>query len=215
MNVGEKINILRKKNNLSQDAFANLLHVTRQTVSNWEKEKSYPDLETLLKISDEFQISLDELLKDDVATVKNIDAEKKKKHSLLILICILVFTFFIFGLWMYQKYKTSNAISFDMEQSKTYQQQETKQSVLDVGTGYFLLPKNGKINIRLNAQIDSGKLHIKITDSKETICYQLDGQTLKDSQTLYFNKGSYKIQIIADNYTEDVVSLSYSIKIKN
>lgn len=135
MNVGEKINILRKKNNLSQDAFANLLHVTRQTVSNWENEKSYPDLETLLKISDEFQISLDELLKDDVAIVKNIDAEKKKKHSLLILICILVFTFFIFGLWIYQKYKTSHAISFDMEQSKTYQQQETKQSVLDVEIG--------------------------------------------------------------------------------
>lgn len=215
MNVGEKINMLRKKNNLSQDSFANLLHVTRQTVSNWENEKSYPDLEILLKISDQFQISLDELLKNDATIEKSVATEKKKKIFLFIVICILVLIFGIFVLWICQKYKAGNAIAFDMKQHKTYQKYETSQSVLDVGTGYFVLPKNGKINIKLNAQTDSGKLHIKILDNKGSIYYQLDGQTLEDVQTLYFNKGSYKIQIIVDDYMEDVVSLSYSIKIKN
>ncbi|MEG2059998.1 MAG: helix-turn-helix transcriptional regulator, partial [Lachnospiraceae bacterium] len=57
MILGEKISELRKDKNLNQDTFAELFHVTRQTVSNWENGKSYPDLEIILKISDEFQVS--------------------------------------------------------------------------------------------------------------------------------------------------------------
>ena len=61
MNIGEQINNLRKKHGLSQDDFANLFNVSRQTVSNWENGKSYPDLEMIIKISDYFKISVDEL----------------------------------------------------------------------------------------------------------------------------------------------------------
>ncbi|HIZ60497.1 MAG TPA: helix-turn-helix domain-containing protein, partial [Candidatus Dorea faecipullorum] len=61
MNIGEQISRLRKQKGLSQDEFANVLKVSRQTVSNWENEKSYPDLEMLVKISDYFEISVDEL----------------------------------------------------------------------------------------------------------------------------------------------------------
>ena len=45
MNIGEQINNLRKQHGLSQDDFANLFNVSRQTISNWENGKSYPDLE--------------------------------------------------------------------------------------------------------------------------------------------------------------------------
>ena len=65
MNIGEQINNLRKKHGLSQDDFANLFNVSRQTVSNWENGKSYPDLEMIIKISDYFKISVDELLRND------------------------------------------------------------------------------------------------------------------------------------------------------
>lgn len=215
MNFGEKINNLRKEKNFSQDAFADLFHVTRQTVSNWENGKSYPDLETLLKISDEFQISVDDLLKSDVAVVKKIDSEKKKKNILLIIIGAFLLISIISGIWFYTKYKEANEISFDMKQQKTYQKHETNQAVLDVGKGYFALPKDGKIHIETDAETDDGELHVKLTDSRENVLYQLDGQTLDDSQTLYFNKGSYEIQITAEDYTEDVVSLDYYIKINN
>ena len=55
-----------------------MYNVTRQTVSNWENEKSYPDLSTLVKISDEFNVSLDILLKGDFRMVKDIDKKIKK-----------------------------------------------------------------------------------------------------------------------------------------
>ena len=62
MELGKNIIKIRKQNNLTQDDFAEKYFVTRQTISNWENSKSYPDLETLIKISDDFNISLDILL---------------------------------------------------------------------------------------------------------------------------------------------------------
>lgn len=213
MNIGEKINNLRKKNNLSQDQFANMFHVTRQTISNWENGKSYPDLEMILKISEAFQISVDELLKNDMVVVKKIDSEKKKKNGLFIVIGILIFVTVISGIWLYQK---GNAVSFVMNQSKTYHTQDMIQSSLDVATGYFTISKAGKLNIEAKADTDDGELFIVITDEKNgKTCYQLTGQTIDDYQSLYFDSGSYMIQITADDYTEDVISLSYKVKVNN
>ena len=65
MELGKNIIKIRKQNNLTQDDFAEKYFVTRQTISNWENSKSYPDLETLIKISDDFNISLDILLKEE------------------------------------------------------------------------------------------------------------------------------------------------------
>ncbi|MBO5160166.1 MAG: helix-turn-helix transcriptional regulator [Lachnospiraceae bacterium] len=64
MSIGNKIYILRKKHKMSQEQFASLFFVTRQTVSNWENEKNFPDLQILIKISNQFNISLDELIKE-------------------------------------------------------------------------------------------------------------------------------------------------------
>ena len=78
MQLGQMIAKIRKEQGLTQEAFAEKFHVTRQTVSNWENEKSYPDLRTLVKISDMFHISLDVLLKGDSVMVQNIDKKIKK-----------------------------------------------------------------------------------------------------------------------------------------
>lgn len=81
MQLGQMIAKIRKEHKLTQETFAKKFHVTRQTVSNWENEKSYPDLHTLVKISDEFNLSLDILLKGDSAMINEID-KKVKKHAL-------------------------------------------------------------------------------------------------------------------------------------
>ena len=78
MNLGKTILNIRKERNLTQEEFAQLFHVTRQTVSNWENEKSYPDLGTLVEISNQFLISLDKLIKEDAEMVKNIDKERMR-----------------------------------------------------------------------------------------------------------------------------------------
>ena len=50
--------------------------MTRQTVSNWENDKSYPDLQMLIDISNQFEISLDTLIKEDPKMVKTLDKER-------------------------------------------------------------------------------------------------------------------------------------------
>ena len=76
MSIGKTILNVRKEKGMSQEEFGELFHVTRQTVSNWENEKNYPDLNTLVTMSDMFEISLDKLLKEDKQMVKTIDKER-------------------------------------------------------------------------------------------------------------------------------------------
>lgn len=76
MSIGNQIMAIRREQQLTQEQFGSLFHVTRQTVSNWENGKSYPDLQLLVAISDQFGISLDTLLKDDTKMVKTIDRER-------------------------------------------------------------------------------------------------------------------------------------------
>ena len=73
MKIGETILKLREEKKMSQEEFAQYYHVTRQTISNWEKEKNYPDLETLISMSDKFNISLDVMLKEDKKMVKKLN----------------------------------------------------------------------------------------------------------------------------------------------
>ena len=99
MQLGQAIAQIRKERGLTQEAFAKIFSVTRQTVSNWENEKSYPDLSTLVKISDEFNVSLDVLLKGDFRMVKDIDKKIKKQPFYigiiigLVIIAVALFSF--------------------------------------------------------------------------------------------------------------------------
>ena len=77
MSIGNQIMVIRRERQLTQEQFGSLFHVTRQTVSNWENGKSYPDLQLLVAISDQFGISLDTLLKEDTKMVKAIDRERE------------------------------------------------------------------------------------------------------------------------------------------
>lgn len=78
MELGRRITELRKVNNLTQEGLAERCSVTRQTISNWENGKSYPDLEMLVFISDSFDISLDALVKGDGKMVQEITKEQRK-----------------------------------------------------------------------------------------------------------------------------------------
>ena len=76
MDIGKQISNIRKEHQLTQEEFGRLFHVTRQTVSNWENRKSFPDLQILVEISNEFDISLDTLLKGDSKMIKEMDKER-------------------------------------------------------------------------------------------------------------------------------------------
>lgn len=85
MELGNQIKKYRKQLNMSQDELAEKVYVTRQTISNWENEKNYPDVQSLLRLSSEFGVSLDELIKGDLKemkeTIKGRDFTKEERKQ--------------------------------------------------------------------------------------------------------------------------------------
>lgn len=92
MSLGEKIREQRKQAGLSQEQLAEKLNVSRQAITKWETDKGIPDVANLIAISDEFGMSLDELIKGDVAVKKKIiaDSSAKKWHILVIVYLLAI-----------------------------------------------------------------------------------------------------------------------------
>lgn len=65
MNFGENLKRLRKERNLSQEQLSEMLNVSRQAISKWESNKTYPDIENLMLLRNIFNITLDDLLFDE------------------------------------------------------------------------------------------------------------------------------------------------------
>ncbi|WP_027108397.1 helix-turn-helix domain-containing protein [Lacticigenium naphthae] len=76
MEFSEKLRSLRKEKGLSQEKLAERLTVTRQSVSKWESGQAFPEIEKLIKISDLFGVSLDELIKDRKTRADPIEIEE-------------------------------------------------------------------------------------------------------------------------------------------
>lgn len=98
MEVGEQIKKYRGELKLSQEAFAEKVYVSRQTISNWETGKNYPDINSLLRMSEIFGVSVDVLLKGDVEEMKkivneaDIDDFRKLSRIFTVLICLMLIT---------------------------------------------------------------------------------------------------------------------------
>lgn len=65
MTLGEKLSKLRKENNYTQEQLADILGVTRQSISKWESDIAYPETDKLIKMGKLFDCSMDYLLKDE------------------------------------------------------------------------------------------------------------------------------------------------------
>ncbi|MDH8677410.1 helix-turn-helix transcriptional regulator [Fusibacter bizertensis] len=65
MTFGEKLQLLRKEKSISQEQFAEVMNVSRQAVSKWELNQSYPEMDKLIEVSKYFEVSLDYLMKDE------------------------------------------------------------------------------------------------------------------------------------------------------
>lgn len=81
MNFGNKIHELRKKHNLSQEQLAEKVGVARQTISKWELSETAPDIKQAQMLSQIFNVSLDELLGNDIDAKESINITRKKKNT--------------------------------------------------------------------------------------------------------------------------------------
>lgn len=76
MTLGDKLAKLRKENNYTQEQLADILGVSRQSVSKWESDIAYPETDKLIKLGELYNCSMDYLLKDDVE-----DGVEKKQRA--------------------------------------------------------------------------------------------------------------------------------------
>lgn len=95
MELGNQIKKYRTGMQLSQEELADQIYVTRQTVSNWENDKSYPDIHSLLLLSTFFHVSLDQLIKGDVKvmkeTINKTDLQAFNRDSVVFTVLLLAF----------------------------------------------------------------------------------------------------------------------------
>ena len=92
MEIGTQIKKYRNELKLSQEELAEKVFVTRQTISNWETEKNYPDIHSVLLLSSIFNISLDQLIKGDIEIMKKeiSQTEIKKFNQIAIILALLL-----------------------------------------------------------------------------------------------------------------------------
>lgn len=102
MKIGDKLKKARMDKNLTQEEVAEKIFVSRQSISNWENNKTYPDIGNVIALSDLYQISLDELLKGSDNFMEHLEEStdlvksNKKLMALIVLalIAMIVMAFF-------------------------------------------------------------------------------------------------------------------------
>ncbi|TPR17627.1 helix-turn-helix domain-containing protein [Apilactobacillus timberlakei] len=101
MKFGNRLKQARQDKHLTQDTVSKHMIVSRQTISSWENEKTYPDITSLIKLSEYYDISLDLLLKEDNGMreyLRKKDLVKTiKPISTLLLVINIIFTMLIIG----------------------------------------------------------------------------------------------------------------------
>lgn len=104
MTLGERIRDERKKRGLSQEELADILNVSRQAITKWETDRGIPDIANLIRISEEFEISLDELIKGDNSVKRKIiyDNSMKRWH-LLVVVYLLAIVAYVAYFALYHK----------------------------------------------------------------------------------------------------------------
>lgn len=93
MEIGDQIRKYRTERKLSQDDLAEKIYVTRQTVSNWETGRNYPDIRSLILLSELFGVSLDILVKGDLEQmkeeIKQEDIRKFRRDSRIYIVLLI------------------------------------------------------------------------------------------------------------------------------
>ena len=90
MDIGLKIKKLREQQKISQEELALKIFVSRQTISNWETNKSCPDVKSLITLSDIFNVSLDNFIKDDIKEMREVVEKATIKKFNVISVVFLI-----------------------------------------------------------------------------------------------------------------------------
>ncbi len=106
MDIGNQIRERRTKMGLSQEELARRIYVSRQTVSNWETDRTYPDIQSLLLLSVLFDTTIDEIVKGDIEmmkeSVERADVKRIKRFgAVMVAGLVLMFPFALLGVHLW------------------------------------------------------------------------------------------------------------------
>lgn len=160
MQLGEILKNKREDACMTQRQISEQIFVSRQTVSNWETGKSYPDLETLVLLSEIYDVSIDFLLNGD----KNLVNEIKKKNTFkLKLLSIALLCLLAFGMTFYFSNEFAIQIDIVNVEKDSY---VLKQSMFGKGNKFFVFDSKGKL-LGVSQVVD-GRPTIEIFKTKPT-----------------------------------------------
>ena len=152
MELGKQIKMYRQEAHLSQEELANRVYVSRQTISNWENDKSYPDVNSLVLLSEIFQISLDKLIKGDIEVMKSViqkeEIGKMNRYGriytiMLILTAVSAVPLFMWlGVWAFIPWgiiwASSMYFAFQIEKIKKDNDVQTYKEIVAFSEGKLL-----------------------------------------------------------------------------
>ena len=152
MELGKQIKMHRQEAHLSQEELANRVYVSRQTISNWENDKSYPDVNSLVLLSEIFQISLDKLIKGDIEVMKDViqkeEIEKMNRYGKIYTIMLIVTAvsavplFMWLGVWAFIPWgiiwASSMYFAFKIEKIKKDNDVQTYKEIVAFSEGKLL-----------------------------------------------------------------------------
>lgn len=171
--IGKLINQLRKEKGLTQEKLADMIPISREAISKWERNVSIPDINSLQRLSEIFDVTINELLagekinKENKKEINNITLDlysknKQAKKKIIILIIVLIVSIISFlGYYFLNSYK----------QIKVYTVSGFNENV-DIYDG-ILISTKGKTYFRLGDLKSKVKSNIK----KITLYYELNGET--------------------------------------
>ena len=187
--IGKFILQLRQEKNLSQSDLANLIPVTRQAVSRWEKGQSIPDSSTLLIISKIFDVSINELLNGerfkkeepkklekialDMIDKNNLQSKKFKRVLLFMVLIILLLSFSFLAYYFINSYNSITVYKIEGE-NKNF----TMQNGIFISTNQKTYFRLGKLIYNNNIEVKNVRLYYKNGNKEKTIFEDSDADIL-------------------------------------
>jgi len=134
MEIGQMLKEKRAEHQLTQETLSEKIFVSKKTISNWETGKTTPDLDSLIRLANLFNLSLDNLLLEGSEVVEKInkDVENKRKYRMttiiLLFLIISMLTFFSFKIFSHKNINEKNISDIEL----------TRDSIkLDIRTSLF------------------------------------------------------------------------------
>lgn len=228
--IGQFIKELRKKENLTQQQFAEKFHVTYQAVSKWETGKSIPDLSILKEISKEFHINIDEILEGKKS--ESDDAKKEHKNWKLIAIiglavlATIIFILLLFGFSGDYEFKTlsSNCEDFNITGSAAYNREKSSIYISNISycgendlTKYqkiecVLYEEHGNVEKKISECTNEKNTDVTLEEYLKNVQIQVDKY---ENQCSNFDHINLYLKINAIDSSHKTITYQIPLKLNN